>query len=48
VVLAKELGVVSVPTLIFVNKDREIERTRGLVTEHSLRQKIEELLRYTV
>ena len=26
VVLAKELGVVSVPTLIFVNKDREIER----------------------
>ena len=48
VVLAKELGVVSVPTLIFVNKDKEIERSRGLVTEHSLRQKIEELLKYKV
>ena len=34
VVLAKELGVVSVPTLIFINKDKEIEREGWLRSIH--------------
>ena len=45
IVLAKQLGVTSVPTLIFVNKNKEIERANGLITEHSLRERIDELVK---
>ena len=45
IVLAKQLGVTSVPTLIFVNKNKEIERENGLITEHSLRERIDELVK---
>ena len=48
VLLAKQLGVVAIPTLIFVNKNKEIERSPGLITEHSLKQKIEDLLRLRI
>jgi thioredoxin-like negative regulator of GroEL len=43
--LVKQLGVASVPTLIIVNKDKEIERTKGVITEKSLRSKIEAIIK---
>jgi thioredoxin len=44
VALAKQLGIVSVPTLIFVDKDKNIERANGVITEKSLRHKIEGII----
>lgn len=44
VILAQQIGVTSVPTLIFVNKNKEIERAKGLITESALRNKINEIL----
>lgn len=45
VTLAQQIGVSSVPTLIFVNKDKEIERAKGLITENAIRNKIQQILK---
>ena len=45
VILAQQIGVTSVPTLVFVNKNKEIERAKGLITENALRDKIHQLLK---
>lgn len=45
VVLAQQIGVTSVPTLIFVNKNKEIESAKGLITENAIRNKILQILK---
>ena len=44
VILARQLGITSVPTLIFVSQNKEIERANGLITENALRVKLNELI----
>ncbi|MFT5821110.1 MAG: thioredoxin 1 [Crocinitomix sp.] len=41
--LAQDLGVMKVPTLIFVDKTKKIERASGLITESALRIKMKQL-----
>jgi thioredoxin len=44
ITLAKQLGVNSVPTLIFVDQGKNIERAKGIITEKALREKIESII----
>ncbi len=42
--LAQQFGVKTVPTLIFIKNIESMERANGLVTEHSLRLKMNQLI----